>query len=99
MGWPVPGATSINEARVDEIFVELLQRFTKSGRFVSDNPSAKNYAPAQFAKEGEAKREGASIGKVAFEAALRRLFAAGAIKNESYGRPSNPHRRVVLTRG
>jgi DNA polymerase len=96
---PVPGATSIDEARVDEIFVELLQRFTKSGRFVSDNPSAKNYAPAQFAKEGEAKREGASIGKVAFEGAMRRLFAAGAIRNENYGRPSNPHRRVVLTGG
>jgi RecA-family ATPase len=95
---PVPGVASIDEARVEEIFVELLQRFTESDRFVSDNPSAKNYAPALFSKEAEARREGV-ITRAAFEGAMRRLFAANRIRNEQYGRPSRPSHRIRLREG
>jgi RecA-family ATPase/DNA polymerase I-like protein with 3'-5' exonuclease and polymerase domains/5S rRNA maturation endonuclease (ribonuclease M5) len=91
---PVEGVASLDDARIDQMFVDLLQRFTGAGRFVSDNPSSKNYAPAQFAREDEAKRN--HVVKTAFEAAMRRLFAAGVIRIETYGRPSNPHRRISL---
>jgi RecA-family ATPase len=91
---PVPGVASLDDARIDEVFVDLLRRFTASGRNASDNVGTKNYAPTQFAKEDEAKRD--HIVKAAFEASMRRLFAAGIIRVEKYGRPSNPHRRIIL---
>jgi RecA-family ATPase len=97
---PVPGMASLDqaahEARADEIFLDLLRRFTKENRFVSDKPG-RNYAPALFAKEEEAKRE--MVTSKAFEAALRRLFKAGTIWNELYGKPSRQSYRIALRTG
>jgi hypothetical protein len=88
---PVPGTASLDQAaqetKADEIFLDLLRRFTRENRFVSGKPSS-NYAPALFAKEEEAKRE--LITSKMFEAAMRRLFKTGMIWNEPCGKPSRP---------
>ena len=58
---PVPGAAGsfldrvAQETRADEIFVDLIRRFTAANRTVSDRPSP-TYGPAVFAREEEAKR-------------------------------------------
>jgi RecA-family ATPase len=86
---PVQGRTSLDkiaaEAKADEIFLELLARFTKGNRNVRHQKGA-NFAPALFAKEREAATAGLN-GK-ALEAAMRRLFAAEKIWNEPHGPPS-----------
>jgi RecA-family ATPase len=97
---PVPGMTSLDqaahEAKVNDIFLALLRRFAKDNRFVSDKPG-RNYAPALFAKEGEATRE--MITSKALEAAMRRLFATGVIWNEPYGKASRGSFRIALKLG
>jgi hypothetical protein len=58
---------------------------------VSDKPNSPNYAPAAFAKEVSAK----GTRKADLEAAMRRLFADGKIRVDSYGRPSRPYFKLV----
>jgi RecA-family ATPase len=93
---PLPGMASLDkaaqEARADKTFLDLLARFTTENRNVSDK-TGPTYAPAAFAKEEEAKRDG--ITKQALEAAMRRLFKDGKIWNEPYGKPSRQHHRIV----
>jgi RecA-family ATPase len=97
---PVPGVGSLDRAaqemKADEIFLDLLYRFTKENRNVGTS-SSRNYAPALFAREDEAKHAG--ITSKALEAAMRRLFAAGKIWNENYGKPSRPSYRLALKTG
>jgi RecA-family ATPase len=94
---PVPGMASLSraaqEAKTDEIFLQLLRRFTNSNRFVSDKRGT-NYAPALFAKEDEAKSE--AISSKLFEAAMLRLFKAGTLWNEPRGKPSRPSYRIAI---
>ena len=94
---PAPGTGSLDklaqEAKADEVFTDLLSRFTRDNRSVSDKPGP-SYAPAKFACEEEAKR--ACLNNRAFEAAMRRLFKAGKIWNEQYGKPSRPHYRLAV---
>jgi hypothetical protein len=87
---------AVRAAKAEEVFIELLQRFTTENRHVSGKPSS-NYAPALFAKEDEAKRE--MINSKAFEAAMRRLFKAGKIWNEPCGKPSRPSYRIAIKTG
>jgi hypothetical protein len=42
-------------AGANEMFLGLLDRFTRTGENVSNKPSANNYAPSRFAAEDEAK--------------------------------------------
>jgi RecA-family ATPase len=94
---PVPGIASLDkvakEARANEVFVELVRRFTRENRNVSDKTGT-NYAPALFAREEEAKQ--AALNSKAFEAAMRRLFKNGKIWNEPYGRQSRGSHRLAL---
>jgi RecA-family ATPase len=79
------------ERKAEEVFLRLLDRFVREERNVSDRgPQA---APTVFAKEAEAK--GAKLGKAVLADAMRRLFAAGRIRIETYGRPSREYRRIV----
>ena len=80
------------EQRDDQLFLELLDKFQSQGRNVSHTKTANSYAPTQFSKDPKAKAPG--IYK-AMADAMERLFAAKKIKVEDYGRPSNPHRRIV----
>jgi RecA-family ATPase len=85
---PIDGATfdrAEQEARADEVFLELLRRFATENRYVSSNQGP-TYAPALFAKEDKARKAGTSSTSLA--AAMRRLFDAGKIHNEPHGKPS-----------
>jgi hypothetical protein len=90
--WKAPGhgerteAMAEAERTADEVFMNLLMRFTREGRKVNEVPRG-YYAPKQFANEIEAKN--ARVSKKALEAAMQRLFKAGRIKVETtrrYGR-------------
>ena len=81
-----------HEAKAEHIFLDLLRRFTKDNRNVSDKTGT-SYAPAHFAREDEAKS--AAVTSKDLEAAMRRLFKAGKIWNEQYGRPSRPSLRIA----
>jgi RecA-family ATPase len=78
------------EAADEAVFLNLLGRFTTSGRTVSDKPS-RSFAVSQFVLEPE----GAALGSKRLDQAMRRLFARNRIGVESYGRPSNPHSKIV----
>jgi len=80
------------EQKVDNLFLALLRRFTKQDRNVSDKTGT-TYAPAQFAKEPEAKSAKATANALAD--AMRRLFAADKIHNEIEGPPSRRRSKIV----
>jgi RecA-family ATPase len=77
------------EAKADTAFLDLLDRFAEQGRNVGPAPTSNNYAPTVFAKEG------CGFNRKQLDAALRRLFAAGRIKVENYGRASHEHQRLA----
>src|SRR5262249_44960683 len=80
------------EQKAEEVFLALLGRYTREGRSVNDSRTANNYAPSNFSKEKEAK----GFRKENMEHAMRRLFAAGKIHVEEYGRPSRRSKRLSL---
>jgi RecA-family ATPase/DNA polymerase I-like protein with 3'-5' exonuclease and polymerase domains len=87
---PMDGVTldrAEQEARADDIFLELLRRFTAQNRYVSSSLGP-TYAPALFAKEDTARKAG--INSASLAAAMRRLFEAEKIYNEQHGKPSRP---------
>ena len=93
---PLPGMASLDraahEAKADEVFLDLLRRFTAENRNASDKKGP-SYAPALFAREDEAKRAG--LTNRSFEDAMRRLFKTGKIWNEPYGKASRQHYRLA----
>lgn len=95
---PEPGTSNLDkiarETKTDEIFLELLKRFTTENRNVSHNPRSPTYAPPAFAQEAEAKN--IHLRKADLEAAMRRLFASTKIHVETYGRPSRPYSRLAV---
>jgi RecA-family ATPase len=76
--------------RAEEVFLSLLARYDREGRNVSDKENSPNYAPKSFVKEEEA----AGLRKADLADAMRRLFPAGKIHVETYGRPSRPYYRL-----
>jgi RecA-family ATPase len=93
---PLPGvsfAQAARDAKADEVFLDLLARFTEQNRYVSHKTGA-NYAPALFAKEDIAKAAGLTSHSLA--GAMRRLFASGKICNEPCGKPSRPQYRIAV---
>jgi RecA-family ATPase len=95
---PEGGASSLDklarEAKADELFLDLLRRFAGQGRNVSEKPTARNYAPTEFATEADAKK--LNIRKADFKAAMSRLFSANKVYVESYGRPSRPYSKLSV---
>ena len=83
------------ESKADEIFLHLLRRFESEGRKVSDKARATIYAPRAFAADPEASKVKLRVSEL--EDAMKRLFAAGKIKVAQYGRPSDPHTKLVAT--
>ena len=87
---PEAGVSNLDKAersaRAEEVFLELLRRFSDQSRNVSDKLNANNYAPAAFAKENEATK--CRLKKHDFEQAMRDLFRASKIEIEQYGKPS-----------
>jgi RecA-family ATPase len=83
-----------NDAKTEEMFLDLLRRFAGHGRNVSDKSTANNYAPTVFAQEQDARK--LNIRKSDFKAAMSRLFNAGKIYVETYGRPSRQSSRLSV---
>jgi RecA-family ATPase len=81
------------EAKAEEIFLNLLRRYTAEDRFASDQHSPA-HAPSLFAKEEETKKAGVS--KHDLDAAMRRLFAAKKIRNEECRRSGRKTYRLAI---
>ncbi|WP_051380296.1 AAA family ATPase [Bradyrhizobium sp. WSM1743] len=93
----VPGGSTdpqIAEQRAEQVFLDLLDRFTRQGRNVTDKKGT-TYAPACFAKEREATSE--KLNKVALADAMLRLFDAGKIRVVTEGPRSKQRSRIVKT--
>src|SRR5262245_60577788 len=86
----------VAEASVDNLFLDLLRRFTKQGRNVSPNRSA-TYAPTVFADQTEAKQAKPKVKAPAFEAAMERLLAASKVKVVEEGPQSRKRQRLAET--
>jgi RecA-family ATPase len=95
---PEGGTSSLDklahEGRADEMFLDLLRRFSAQGRNVSDKSSANNFAPTAFAEDPNAKKF--NIRKADLKAAMSRLFNNNKIHVETYGRPSRPATRLSV---
>jgi RecA-family ATPase len=93
---PEPRAGSLEQlaadAKIDNLFLDLLRRFTKQGRNVTDRKSV-SYAPAVFEGEPEAKKE--KVSRKQFAEAMTRLFAADKIQAVTEGPKSHPRTRIV----
>jgi RecA-family ATPase len=93
---PVAGMSSLDrmarEQKVDDLFLNLLDRSTGQGRNVSDKKTANSYAPSRFATEPETKAE--HITKKELVDAMERLFRAGKIHVSAYGLPSKGWTRI-----
>jgi len=76
---------SMERRNCEAVFLELLDKIIPSGRHASDSRNSAAYAPKLFClhpdRQGFTKRD--------FEMAMNRLFAAGLIRVEHYGKPSD----------
>jgi RecA-family ATPase len=98
---PEAGISSLDklarEAKAEEIFLDLLRRFSAQGRNLGDKPTSPNYAPSAFAKEADAKKH--NLRKPDLDAAMRDLFRTNKIHVETYGRPGRPSSRLAINEG
>jgi RecA-family ATPase len=98
MAWDYPGQgqgtaeAAEAERAADHVFMQLLTRFTITGRVASDR-GGRNYAPTLFAKEPTAKV--AKVNKVMLENAMVRLFAAGKIRAVDEGSGGHRVHKIV----
>jgi RecA-family ATPase len=94
---PEAGASDLDKAartaKAEDVFMELLRRFSDGGRNVSDKSTSPTYAPTAFMKEDEGKKH--KLKKYDLEQAMRDLFRSGKIEIEQYGRPSRPYSRLI----
>jgi RecA-family ATPase len=83
------------QKQAEDTFVEILTRFNRQNRNASPNKGP-GYAPSLFAKEPEAKR--LRVEKAALDRAMCHLLESERIRVEQYGKPCNPHSRLVVGR-
>lgn len=79
------------EQQVDEAFLRAMDDFDRQCRNLSSSSKSGNYAPKMMMTNSQAK----GFSKKELISAMNRLFDAGDIKNEIYGRPSNPSAKIV----
>jgi RecA-family ATPase len=82
---------SIERRAAERVFLDLLDAATRQGRNVSDSKHAGNYAPKTFAASPNADR----YSQKELAAAMERLFAAGDLRMEQYGRKGDPRSRIA----
>jgi RecA-family ATPase len=82
------------EGWIDDLFMELLKRFGREGRWVTDNPKAGNYAAKVMVQEAEAKA--GKVREAELGEAMRRLFSAGKIHNGKYTSASRHVRPCIV---
>jgi RecA-family ATPase len=93
---PVHAATgftaSIERRACEHVFLDLLDKATAEGQYVSHNSRAGNYAPRVFALRPDRER----FAKADFERAMQRLFAENKIKVGFYkGANRHEHECIV----
>jgi RecA-family ATPase len=79
------------DAKADEAFMQVLNRFCRQGRNASPNPG-RTYAPSLFASEPEAN----GLAAKNLAAAMVRLFSADKIHVVKEGPPSHQRSRLVV---
>jgi RecA-family ATPase len=84
---------AVKGERAKNVFLTLLARFNAQNRNVSAN-NGPGYAPKVFAEEPEARE--VRLTKTDLAGAMRLLLKSGEIVQESYGKASNPHYRLVI---
>ncbi len=84
---------SAAKARVDALFLKMLDDYEAEGRFVGSARSA-NYAPTVFSSDARAR----GVDRRGFEGAMNRLFAEKRIRNVEYGPPSKQRMRLTRSR-
>ena len=83
------------EAEGGQMFVDLLRRFTDPGRQRQPQERPPRITrPRRSPKSRKPKRR--SSERTTSRTAMRRLFAAGRILVETYGRPSQPSSRLAV---
>jgi RecA-family ATPase len=95
---PEAGVSNLDKAsrsaKAEEVFIDLLRRFSGEGRNVSENKNAPTYAPAKFEREEEARKF--RLKKTELEQAMRDLFRTQKIRLEAYGKASLGRQRLTL---
>ena len=95
---PEGGISSLDQvarkAKAEEVFLEILRRFSGQDRNVSNKPTARNYAPTEFAGQKEAKDH--RLRKSELEQAMWDLTSANKIGLEQYGKPSRDFWRLAV---
>jgi hypothetical protein len=84
-GAPVNRTREQEAARIEQMFLDLLERRQMQGRKASPS-HGRNFAPAVFAADPDAKKAG--VDKKGFEMAMERLLKAGRIRVRQVGQPS-----------
>lgn len=79
------------EKHAEDAFLKALESIESQGRQVSSSNRSSNYAPKIMARSSHCK----GVSKKDLLNAMERLFDKGAIKEETYGRPSAPSRKIV----
>ena len=93
---PIEGVATLDAAeraaKADQVFIELLRRWTEQKRQVSVNRSS-TYAPSHFAKQPEA----AGLTTKDLAAAMERLLRDGLIENRTVtkGKETRSHLAIV----
>jgi RecA-family ATPase len=75
--------TSLSSLEIDQLFLNLLEQFTREGRNVTAKKGT-SYAPNEFAGHVDAR----GVGKQEFRLAMDRLLGARRIENVEEGAPS-----------
>ncbi len=90
-----PGGTveSIERRTCERVFLDMMAAVAGEGRYVSDSPHAKNYAPKIFAMRPDRER----FKQADFKSAMQRLFAAKKIRPGTYrGANRHEHDCIIL---
>jgi KaiC/GvpD/RAD55 family RecA-like ATPase len=77
-------------AKIDDLFLKLLDKLTAQGRHVRPHPG-RSFAPGEFAKEREAE----GVTAKAFELSMRRLLDDKKIALKTEGSPSKLTTRII----
>lgn len=82
------------DTKAERVFLSLVEAYADEGRHVGATPAA-NYAPTVFASDSRAE----GVKKSGFVNAMNKLFTAGKIRIEEFGRPSRRLKRIVVVPG
>jgi len=90
-----PGSTPFGRLDAQDVFLGLLDEFTASKRNLCADSRSGNFAPRLFGTLPRDQRR--DYRQADFKRAMEGLFKSGAIKNSSYGCPSDLRQRIVRT--